>query len=457
MDWLPTLSDRRGPVYQRIADALADDMLAGVLRQGQPLPTHRALAQALGINLTTITRAYAEARRRGLIEATVGRGTFVGKVPLPSSRATAAPAIDLSMNLPPQPAEADLDGRLARTLQDLRAEIGFGTYLTYQHAGGSAAERAVAADWLKPLVPDVTRERLIIAPGTQATLMSLLMLLAKPGDAVLTESLTYPGFKAAAMQAGVRLIGVDMDEEGIEPDALDHACRTHKASLVYLTPTMHNPTAATQSIERRQQVAEVIRTHNLTLIEDDVHAFLAPGTQPLAAFIPERTYLSASLSKCIAPGLRTSLLVAPDGASAGRVAAGIRAVTHMGAPLMTAVALRWMRDGTAQEIIEAIIAEAQARQMLAREVLAGHAYAAHPNGHHLWLSLPEAWSSAQFGLQVQKRGVAVVTSDAFATRHPAPDSVRVALGAARTRADLTRALEVLREALASHPPVEQVV
>jgi hypothetical protein len=58
---------------------------------------------------------------------------------------------------------------------------------------------------------------------------------------------------------------------------------------------------------------------------------------------------------------------------------------------------------------------------------------------------------------VQKRGVAVITSDAFATRHPAPDFVRVALGAARTRADLRRALEILRDALVSHPPLDHVV
>jgi DNA-binding transcriptional MocR family regulator len=361
------------------------------------------------------------------------------------------------MNIPPQPAEADLDGRIARTLADLRADVGFGVYLAYQHVGGSAAERGIAAEWLKPLVPDLTSERLLIAPGTQATLASLIALLAKPGDAILTESLTYPGFKAAAAQAGVSLIGVDMDHEGILPDALERASRERKASLVYLMPTLHNPTTATMSPERRQRVADVIRKRELTLIEDDPHAFLVPGVAPIATFIPERTYLSASLSKCIAPGFRTSLLVTPDQVSAGRAAGVIRAMMQMAAPLMTAITVRWMRDGTALKIIEAIVAEAQARQLLASEILAGHAYAAYPNGHHIWLPLPEAWSSTQFGLHVQKRGVAVVTSDAFATRHPAPDFVRVALGAARTRADLKRALEILRDALVSHPPLDHVV
>src|SRR5580765_1920317 len=99
MDWMPTLSDRRGPVYQRIVEALAADVASGCLHRGQQLPTHRALAKALGIDLTTVTRAYTEARRCGLTEARVGQGTFVAESM--SHRAAALrPDLDLSMNLP---------------------------------------------------------------------------------------------------------------------------------------------------------------------------------------------------------------------------------------------------------------------------------------------------------------------------------------------------------------------
>ena len=77
MDWIPTIADRGGPLYLRIVSALSDDIAAGRLHHGQPLPTHRALAAALGVDLTTVTRAYTEARRQGLTEARVGRGTFV--------------------------------------------------------------------------------------------------------------------------------------------------------------------------------------------------------------------------------------------------------------------------------------------------------------------------------------------------------------------------------------------
>src|SRR3972149_1571277 len=106
MDWMPTIADRGGPLYLRIVSALSDDIAAGRLHQGQLLPTHRTLAAALGGDLRTVPRAYAEARRLGLTEARVGPGTFVKAGPSQPARQAMSPGIDLSMNLPPQPAEA---------------------------------------------------------------------------------------------------------------------------------------------------------------------------------------------------------------------------------------------------------------------------------------------------------------------------------------------------------------
>src|SRR5258706_2613869 len=76
MDWLPTLSEWPGPVYIRIVDALAADIANGRLVRGQQLPTHRALARELDIDLTTVTRAYREARRRRLLDTTAGQSTL---------------------------------------------------------------------------------------------------------------------------------------------------------------------------------------------------------------------------------------------------------------------------------------------------------------------------------------------------------------------------------------------
>ena len=221
MDWAPTLADREGPVYRHIVDALAADIASGRLRRGQQLPTHRSLAKALGIDLTTVTRAYTEARRRGLTEARIGLGTFVCET-LSHVRHAAAPqpTFDLSMNLPPQPMEADLEGRFMRGIAAIQREAGFSAHLNYREPGGSEAEREIAAGWLRSRIADARGDQLVICPGTQNALFNVLIALTSPGDIVLTEALTYPGIKAAAAHTGVRLIGVPMDEAGIIPEAL---------------------------------------------------------------------------------------------------------------------------------------------------------------------------------------------------------------------------------------------
>src|ERR1700754_2561150 len=110
MDWLPTIAAASGPLYRQIADVIESDIASGRLRRGQQLPTHRPLANALGIDLTTVTGAYSDARRRGLLDARVGQGTFVSESTMraaPDSRDSIS--VDLSMNVPPQPVEAGLD------------------------------------------------------------------------------------------------------------------------------------------------------------------------------------------------------------------------------------------------------------------------------------------------------------------------------------------------------------
>jgi DNA-binding transcriptional MocR family regulator len=146
----------------------------------------------------------------------------------------------------------------------------------------------------------------VVCPGTQNALFNLLVALTKPGDVVLTESLTYPGIKAAAAYTGVRLIGLPIDEAGMLPDAHNSVCREHAPKAVYLVPTIHNPTTVTMPLSRREEVAETLRANDVLLLEDDAYGLLEPTAVPLASLIPERTYLTASLSKCIAPGLRVS-------------------------------------------------------------------------------------------------------------------------------------------------------
>ncbi len=95
-----------------------------------------------------------------------------------------------------------------------------------------------------------------------------------------------------------------IDGHGVVPEALAAACQRHRPKAVYLTRTVHNPSIATVTPARRREIADVIGKANVTLIEDDAYGQLDPDAVPIASLIPERSYLAASLSKCIVPGLR---------------------------------------------------------------------------------------------------------------------------------------------------------
>jgi DNA-binding transcriptional MocR family regulator len=214
-----------------------------------------------------------------------------------------------------------------------------------------------------------------------------------------------------------------------------------------LVPTIHNPTTATMPLSRREEVAEILRRNDVLLLEDDAYGALEPDAVPLSTLIPERTYFMASLSKCIAQGLRVSFVLTPGHTSAELLAAAPRASVQMPTPLTVALVTRWLQDGSANAIIRAIRAEAAARQKLAASVFARHSYNAHPNGHHIWIRLPGDWTSTAFASHVQSRGLAVVTSEPFTVDGVPPHAVRISLGAASSRSDLIRALDAVAAAL----------
>jgi DNA-binding transcriptional MocR family regulator len=260
---------------------------------------------------------------------------------------------------------------------------------------------------------------------------------------VLSEQLTYPGMKALASHAELRLHPVAIDDEGVSPDALDAACRATAARALYLMPTVHNPTTSIMPLERRQRIVEVARRHSLILIEDDVYGFLAePSPPPLATLAPELTFYLTSFSKSLAPGLRIGYVVPPPARFDDTIGA-VRATQWMAGPLPAAIASHLIESGQAHAIAEGHRAEARARQRIARDILGTQAILAYPNAFHIWLGLPEPWRRDEFVAELRRRGVLVTSADAFAVgRSPTPHAVRVCLGGAvRSHGELETALK----------------
>jgi DNA-binding transcriptional MocR family regulator len=451
--WTPDLRQRPGPRYLAIAEALADDAGAGRLRAGARLPTHRDLADRLKVTVGTVTRAYAEAARRGLVSGEVGRGTFV-RAP---ARPVAAPApepglVDLTANLPPGgPGDGEAQA-LARTLARLARRKDLARLLAYPPDGGRREHRAAGAQWVRRSGLAAPAERVLVSSGSQHGMTAVFAALFGPGDVVATEALTYPGMKTLAGLLSLRLQGLALDRHGLRPDALAAACRARPPKALYCVPTLQNPTAALMPEARRQEIAAVAREHGVLIVEDDVHGrLLERPVRPLSAFAPELSVYVTGTSKVLAPGLRVGFIVAPE-ALVPRIGAAIRGTTWMAAPLMAEIAALWIEDGTAEAIVARRRKEAAARQRLAVAALAGFEVGTHPAAYHLWLPLPRPWRSETFVEEARRRGVAVSPAAAFATgRGATAEAVRICLGAARDRGLLERALAVLGGLLAAAP------
>ena len=199
-------------------------------------------------------------------------------------------------------------------------------------------------------------------------------------------------------------------------------------------PTIHNPMGGVLSEARRRAIAELARTYDVAIIEDDVHRFLVPDAPPpIATFAPERSYYIAGTSKAIAGGLRVAFVVAPLDA-VDRLAQSIWATTWMAAPLTAEICAMWIEDGTAERVAAAQRDEAAARQRLARTVLGNDLVRSHPQALHVWITLPDPWRGESFARAALQRGVAVAPAESFVVgRGPVPHAVRVGLGAARDR------------------------
>jgi DNA-binding transcriptional MocR family regulator len=447
--WRPWIVPGSPLKSRGIVDALEADIRSGRVQTGARLPPQRAIAEFLGVDLTTVTRAFNEARRRGLVDARAGRGTFVrSTIEDRGSGLVAAPAIDLSLNIPPQPPAARLQHLVPTTMADLLSSGHGMLHLHYQESTGSVPDRAAAARWLARRVDDLQPGSIVVASGAQSALFGICECLIAPGQTIASGLATYPGVKAIARQRGYQIVPLAMDESGIIPESFEDCCRRSIPKAIYVIPSIDNPTRATLPEDRRRRIAAIARQHGVAIIEDDPYSpLLDAAPASFARLAPDLTWHIATLSKCATPALRIAYVCAPGDAQAMRLAGVLRAVNLMAPPLNAAVASRWIVRGVLDEIRQAIRSEAAGRQKIARSVLGHFEFAADPHGHHLWLRMPPHWHAADLAEHAARLGIAVVPSSAFAVAGPVDEAVRISLGAAPDRLALTHGLKRLSELL----------
>ena len=452
--WPPKRDALTRPTYRSLAQCLVEAVRSGAVQPGARLPTHRALAYDLGLSVQTVSRAYDELRRLGVIHGEVGRGSFVRYRPVDASTPwhrgiPQSGVIDCSMLVPVTGgAQADY---MSRTLRELAADPPESMLFSFRPRATLEAHCRAARDWISRCGLDVEADRIVPSNGATAAMHVALMTAVSPGDLVVTEEMGHHTLKSLTHAMGLRLRGVAIDGEGIRPDALESMSRSNEIKAVFVHPSGLNATAALMSEERRLALAEVARRRNLLIIENDAWGPVQPErSPPLARIAPERTFYITGLSKCLLPGLRIGWLV-PPGEYVHTARARHLVSQWMATPLMAEIAMRWLVDGSALELLRWQRQQLQRRNELALGMLGDAEIRSVQNGLHVWAPLTQPWREEDFVAHALQNGVAVASGANFAIEDTRRHfGVRIALGAG-SEDDLANGLSIIARLLRSEP------
>lgn len=447
------------PKYRAICDALETAISKGLLAPGTQLPTHRVLAEQLGVSVQTVSNAYAYAEKKGVVNAWVGSGTYVSEYQvdretqfmLIEDRDTQGRAIDLSIAHPVctlqhkqlfndtliQIAQSDTDPliRATRPVQGQKHHV------------------AAVSKWLASQKFSVDPDRIVLCNGASHGLMIALGCIIQPGDLVACEDLVDHGLIARSRILNFKLCPLETDREGILVEAFTAACEQNAIKALCCTPSISNPASTHMSINRRIAIAEVAKKHNVMIIEDDVYGALEPDrAPPLSSLLDEQAFYITSLTKTVAPGLRVGFLVVPKKLlqhSISRLAASC----WMATPILFEMAEIWINNGTLQRLIKFEQQEFTARQRLAKKILTGFEYDSHPNGMHIWLRLPANWSADELVVSAQQANILITGDQPFQIDQTKRlNRVRISLGMESSRYRFQYALKLLADMLSNEPP-----
>lgn len=447
MSWRPTLDKSGRCIYQRLASQLEADIQNGVLKPGTKLPPQRELADFLDVNVSTVTKAFQQCTRKGLLSATVGSGTFVAYDALTSERLlTEHPRgqiIDMGATVP-EPSGNDV---LMAQLREMVAASSAADLFCYHAQGTDEWQKDVAVRLFEFCGCTVDREQVLFSPGGQNALTAVLAALFRRGDKIAVDAHTYPGIKTAAAMLGVQLVPIPQGAEGMEPAALETACKQDRISGIYCIPACHNPTTVTMSQQRRLEIARIAEQYDCILIEDGTYQLIVGEDVAISNSIPNRSVYIASLSKAIAPGLRMAYLSVPQ-QSKSAVSDALYSLNVAVVPMMAELAARIIISGQFETILANHKKFTAARNDVVGRYFSKERCWGADTDIFRWLLLPENCTGAAFERLALEHGVQVYAAEKFAVGKTEPaHAVRLSICAPEDLEQLEQGMRILTRLL----------
>lgn len=431
-----------GALYAKLADALADLIATGVLRDGERLPPERTLATTLSVSRGTVVAAYDRLREVGLVSRVQGRGTTItvnhAAIGARLERPTAEPLIQPGSTIDLLIAVPQLLPRAASIARSVDVWSNAEALGSSEPTGLDELRTAIAelmtADGL-PSTPD----QIVVTAGAQQAISIATSLLVRPGDVVLCEEFTWPALVDAIRRAGAKVVGLPMDDHGIV-DELEGAIQRFRPSFIGLNPHHHNPTSTCLPPARRAAVMRLAAEYRVPVVEDRVWSRLsfagATPPPPLAALDPGGSHLVIdSISKVAWPGFRV-----------GWIRANLEVVhdlrtTRMLFDLFSPPTTQLHAAGVLAELDAVVadrIAQLRERHQVAVDAVAEHAptwkLRRARGGLVLWIELPEIGSpdnpysqnrASRFAQFARRFGVSVGSSREFSAGPSTDTHIRI--------------------------------
>jgi DNA-binding transcriptional MocR family regulator len=451
-------------ITQQLVDVIASAIESGELAPEERLPPTRELAEIAGVNHLTAVRAYRKLRELGLVSAHVGRGTFVRGTGRPAGAERVRDSIAWQRYALPEYEDSYAD----RVLAEMHVHVA--TEGLIPLSVGYPSQRIFPVDEMREAADVVLREQpgralqysdvqgvpelveqiaelsasrgapedprdILVTNGASQGLSLTMRALLKPGDAVACEDPSFMSVIRAISSADARVLGVPVDENGLDIDALETLLSRNEIKALALQPRLHNPTGRDLERHRRERLLALARRHGFFIVEDGIYGdlrFEGEELGSLRAEAPAHVIYCDSLSKTVAGGLRTGW-VAASGPVLDRIVAEKRSDDiHSNTFTQLAVA-HYLASGAYPDQAERARGFYRENCAVLLEAIDTHfgsaaVYLPPLGGGHVWLTLDMPVDERELVEEAARKGVACVPGGAMAVERRRDVSVRLSFG-----------------------------
>ncbi len=443
--------DGDAPVYLQIKKQIQEKILSGELRAGQMLPPERKLADQLGINRSTVLKAYQELKADGLLGAHVGRGTVVLPQVFSSQKPVAEAVYPVQwdqlfnksvlyandrvikdiMDITSRDQVISFAGGMpspdvypVREMMQIQGKMSSAAMLEQMHHSpveGSYPLRESLSRHLRMRDIQASAKDIMILSGSQQGLDFAARSLISAGDLVVVEEPTYLGAMNTFRSAGARIMGIPVDRDGMRVEILEALLTRYKPKLIYTLPTFQNPSGTVMSLERRHQLLELSYRHQIPILEDDPYGELRYE----GAFVPPVKALDShgyviylsTFSKVLFMGMRVGWVAAPR-----QVIEKFSLLKQMSDLHVNTPAQLFFNEFLQQNLYSEHLKLVKKEYVLRRDIMMAELerysylnvnWSKPQGGYYLWCGLPEQVVQEKLLQSASKNGVAYVPGRPF--------------------------------------------